>query len=433
MSVAHLPRPCILAALFAALLISSSLLAQDSRSLFSLSANNGVIGVEPWPSVPFPGGVRLWDTNTSWDDINVADGVYDWTTLDNWLAHTAANHAQALYTFGYIAPWASSNPTDPMCKPTPGTCDPPNDLNADGSGTDQHWKDFVTALAIHNQNSATGHIKFWEMWNEPHNAFFWNGTYAQLIRMVSDAYAILKSYDPHAVILSPAFGWSEKYYLDYMSGYLAAGGGKYADVMSVHGYVLGPYHKYRDPENVNPDCAAYRAVLRKYGLAGKEIWDTEADWGKNLNFSNPDLQAAWVSRFYLMHASNRIRRMYWFLWNGGDQGGLWQPDPQNHREGTLLEGGVAYQSLAGWMIGAKMINGCTSVGTIYSCEFTRSGGYQALAVWDTADSCSNGECETTQYHYNGNYVNYLDLAGSQHQVNQNWVPIGAKPILLQNQ
>lgn len=388
---------------------------------------------EPWPIVPFNGGLRLWDTDTTWANINTANGAYDWTTLDNWLTHAGDQKATVLYTFGHVPQWASSNPNDQSCQPTPGSCDPPDDLNPDGSGTDQHWKDYVTALASHSNNSSGAHIKFWELWNEPHNLFYWNGTYAQLVRMGRDLYTIVKSFDPDAVVLTPAFAWSKTFYLNYMDGYLAAGGGAYADVMSVHGYVLGPRHTYRDPETVVPDCAAYRAVMKKYGQSGKPIWNTEANWGTHLGFDDPDMQAAWLARFYLLHTSLSVKRLYWFTWNGIEIG-LWAADPHNHRKpGKLLAPGIAYRELNKWMVGAKMTPRCSSTRTVWTCGFRRSGGYQALAVWDTSQTCSHNQCTTSKYRFDGNYVDYLTLDGHKAQINGQTVLIGAKPILLQNQ
>lgn len=426
-----LVRTVFLIALFSLNIASVS--AQTSQHLFGLSANNGVIDQQPWPSVPFNGGIRLWNTFTAWDDMNPSDGVYNFANMDAWLQKAGANHAEVLYTFGRVPQWASQNPTDPLCKPVVGTCDPPNDLNADGSGTDQHFKNYVTALVNHNQSSTTAKIEYWEMWNEPHNNFFWNGTYAQLIRMVSDAYTIIKSADPKAVVLSPSFGWSDKFYLNYMAGYLASGGGQYADRIAVHGYVMGPGHSYGDPEMVVTDNTNFRAVLQQYGQGSKPMFDTEANWGWGL-LNDPDMEAAWVSRFYLLHHSVGIWRAYWFIWNGGSEGGLWQGDPANHRNpGTLLKPGVAYQETGSWLVGALMSQKCSSQGTVWSCTLTRSGGYQALVVWDASQTCKNGFCSTTNYQFSGPYVNYLSLDGSKTPISGNTVPIGAKPILLQNQ
>jgi len=407
-------------------------LAQDQQDLFNLSANGGIIDREPWPVVPHT-GMRLWDTGTSWREINISEGVYDWSSLDLWLAATKANHNDVLYTFGLVPQWASSKPNDGSCSPSPGACDPPKDVNPDGSGSDQLWKDFVTALVQHSQNSATGHIEFWEMWNEPMNPIFWNGTYAQLLRMISDAYAIIKGADPQAVIVSPAFAWESKAALNWMGNYFAAGGAQYAEIIAVHGYVFDPYGKYGPPENLISYYSEFRAVLRQYGQASKPIWDTEANWGSKDHFTNADLQAAWIARFYTLHAFNHIQRLYWFLYNGGLIGGLWERNAIDPRKpGTLLKPGIAYEQVGHWLLGATT-GVCSSDHTIWTCGLTRAGGYQGQIVWDTAESCSQGKCKTTDYTVGSEFVNYRNLEGQKVSIGNGVVPIGAKPILLENQ
>jgi polysaccharide biosynthesis protein PslG len=409
--------------------------AQSHQNLFSMSMNGGVIAdwhPEPWPSDYFK-GVRLWNTGTTWRDINTANGVYDWTQLDKWLAAAGQHGNDVVYTFAGVPRWASSHPNDKVCLIAPGACDPPNDLNPDGTGPDQLWKNFVTALAQHSKNSSTGRISFWEMWNEPMHDFFWNGTYAQLIRMVGDAYGIIKSIDSNAIVLSPGFGWQSSTTMAWMGGYFAAGAGPYADAISVHGYCKNSGGTYGPPENVVHDIGLFRTVLQQQGQLGKPIWDLEANWGPNL-ITDPDMQSGWLARFYLLHLSESVKRMYWFLWNGGDLGGLWNPDPKDHsKPGTLLKPGIAYGEVAKWIIGAQLTNACSSHGNVWTCTFTRSGGYRALAVWNAAATCSGGTCKTTNYYFTGGYVNYRTLDGDTTQISGGSVPIGAKPILLQNQ
>ncbi len=172
-------------------------------AFMGMDMHGGIITRQPWPSEPF-GALRLWDSDVSWSNVNLAPGVYDWTALDKWLAKASLHNVDTLYTFGRTPAWASSNPTDTSCGFAPGACDPPNDLNLDGTGSNQHWKDFVTAIATHNLNSTTGHIKYWEIWNEAANPPTWTGSVAQTVRMAQDARQIILGIDPQAIILSPS-------------------------------------------------------------------------------------------------------------------------------------------------------------------------------------------------------------------------------------
>ena len=84
--------------------------AQSYKNLFNLSMNAGVIAGwhrEPWPSVYFK-GVRLWDTDTTWRNMNPRDGVYNWSELDRWLAVSGKGGNDLVYTFGSVPGWVSS-------------------------------------------------------------------------------------------------------------------------------------------------------------------------------------------------------------------------------------------------------------------------------------------------------------------------------------
>src|SRR5258708_9144821 len=121
--------------------------AQVSSHLFNLSATGGVTSRQPWPVVSF-GGIRVMENGSSWGEVNTAPGVYDWTALDKWVANSKAGGQDVLYTFVWVPHFASSKSTDTTCRIGAGTCDPPVDLNANGTGTDQVWKDFVTAITV---------------------------------------------------------------------------------------------------------------------------------------------------------------------------------------------------------------------------------------------------------------------------------------------
>lgn len=308
--------------------------AQTPPWFFGMSMTAGVTLLEPWPNgakgccnVQF-GGMRLWDSGVPWYVLNPSSGVYDWTTLDKWISLGQQNGIDILYTFGELPSWASSDPTDQYCSgypQDPGSCDPPNDLNSDGTGTDQHWKDFVTAIVTH----AAGRIHYWETWNEASNAGRqgvkgagqWKGTIAQMVRMAQDARKIIRGLDSTAVILSPSTTITDNVWL---TKYLAARGGNFADAMAFHGYVYEGSAPV--PETLISLLQGYRQVLKKYRQDSKPSFDTEASWGitRNTGLTDPDEQAGFASRFYLLHRKAAVQRFYWYEWDG-TAGTLWSP------------------------------------------------------------------------------------------------------------
>ena len=433
-------RPRLL--LFALILIAAICCAIPQASAqtvpltyFGMHMHAGVISRQPWPVVSF-GSVRLWDASVAWANINTASGSYDWSNLDKWLAAAQGQNDQLLYTFGRTPQWASSSPYDSSCGSGPGQCDPPNDLNPDGTGTDQRFKDFVTALANHNKNSSTAHIKYWELWNEPYNSPSWTGTIAQIVRMASDATAILKSIDPSAVVLVPSVCIEGSKGRNWLDAYLAAGGKSYADAVAFHGYVQKRGYPLV-PENILTYISQTQTILAKYGLQNKPLWDTEASWGNPTTsspaFTDPDMRMGFVARMYLLQQSAGVARFFWYQWNNSTFGTMWIPNPSvPSAPGTVLKPGIAYGQVANWLAGATLTSPCSATGTVWTCSYSRPGGYAARVVWDTAQSCANGTCTTSNYQIPSQFVQYRTLNGATVPVTGSSVPIGYKPILLEN-
>ena len=64
-------------------------------------------------------------------------------------------------------------------------------------------------------------------------------------------------------------------------------------------------------------------------------------------------------------------------------------------------------------------------------RLNRAGGYEALTVWDSAQSCSGGSCSTVPYSPDRRFTSSRNLAGEKKKISTPTVPIGAKPILLE--
>ena len=64
-----------------------------------------------FPTVPF-GGLRLWDTHTTWSEIETSRGTYTWNELDTWLLSMSSHGKDSMYTFGRVPHWASMRPSE---------------------------------------------------------------------------------------------------------------------------------------------------------------------------------------------------------------------------------------------------------------------------------------------------------------------------------
>jgi uncharacterized protein (TIGR03437 family) len=399
---------------------------------FGMELRQGYLeGNLPWPTIPF-GTIRLLADNVSWADIEPTQGTFNFTLLDSVVAGAQKHGITALlYTLTKTPAWASSNTTTPGCADylnRMGGCYPPSDLNADGTGADQYWKDYVTAVVQHECTPGPCNVQSWEIWNEPNAENFWRGTTQQLVRMTEDANQIIKGVNPDLLIVSPppaGGGNPDSTAASFLQGFFADGGSQYVDVIGFHGYLLPAQVQAGQVELLLSGLSDLESTRSSAGLTSKPLWDTEGSWGLTTNLPDVDMEAAFVARYYLLQATY-VQRFYWFAYD--DPSGTLYDDTTM----MLLEPGVAYGQVYNWLVGATPSGPCTNNGSIYMCGFTRPGGYQALAVWDSSLSCSNGACTTTSYTAPSGYTQYADLAGNVTPITGGTIQISVKPILLEN-
>ena len=403
-------------------------------TLFGMHVHMRPMRPQPWPNAPI-GTFRFADSVVGWDKMNPAEGRYDWRLFDREMAELKAHDVDdVLFTFHSTPTWASSGPRHrcasgrlaqlPMgnnINAALGMCDAPNDLRPDGSGSDQHWIDFVGALATHNKESRSAKVKYWEVWNEPHNDFFWSGTHAQMVRLARDAYTTIKGIDPDAVILSPSVGTNPRLGMRWMEGYLAAGGGQYADVIAFHGYLQST-----SSTDFVPRVANFRKMLAEYKQNSKPLWDTEASWGNGENLGlNEEQQAAFLVQFYLLHWSVGVPRLYWFAWNDGNTGTLWVPDRDSPSgPGTLTKAGRAYIAAFQWLVGATLSKPCAPEGGTWTCTLTEKDGREAQVVWS-----ASGE---KQFNPKSSMKRMRDLEGNATPI-AGAIKVRELPVLLEAQ
>jgi hypothetical protein len=420
-----------------------------------------------FPDASF-GAFRIWDVgNTRWQLINTAPGRYDWKTLDDYLLELKGVGVEEVgYTAAVVPHWASSVPDDADCDYDAGNgganggCDLPADLLPDGSGTDQTWIDFITAIAQHANDAGFlethAHIGWWEPWNEWSRNPVINAnagdtpmiraTYAQMVRLTEDMRCVITgtgvqnalpckqpAIDTSARILTPStlgdsFVMQNFLYCD--GGFLTpdagcttgARGSQAVDVINSHFYTFG-----KPPEQLAQAVQNYRSFLSAADLA-KPFWSDEGSWGKDTYLTDPDLQAAFVARYYLVGNNSGLAEIYWYAYDACPAGSEAGTAPLLCG-GMLTPAGVAHQQVFGWLVGKTPTGACTDSGTIWKCDFADSAGaYEA--IWDTDKSCDAGTCETQPQDVSGIFTEYEDLAGNLAIVSNQSVPVGAKPIWL---
>jgi putative Ig domain-containing protein len=427
-----------------------------------------------YPTVSF-GSYRLWDGDVAWNTLNPSAGTYNFQNIDGILGQLKTHGLSdgVIYTFGLVPNWASSAPTDAACDlQALGGCDLPTDLNADGTGTNQTFINFVQNLAEH-VNSATylqthAHVKYWEPWNEwyrdPVLSVYNQGciaaqscsiraTYAQMVRMTEDLRCVVTgtgsvngvpcsrtAIDASAKILTPASHGRSSFGVSVMENFLHCDskpqasalcttgdrGRNAIDILNFHFYAM----LTETAEEIPFHVSNIKAGLHSADLAAMPLWSSEGGWGFDTSLSDPDLQEAFLVRYFLLGWSSGISRLTWYEFENSGWGTLYSP--QTH--GSLTEAGLAYQQVYSWLAGNSMPQACTgptypAVG-VWTCAVTTPSGTNMLAVWDSSQSCSDGVCTTSLYSQNPIYSSYVGLNGKKTAVTVGSVAIGAKPILL---
>ncbi|HEX3552491.1 MAG TPA: Ig-like domain-containing protein [Thermoanaerobaculia bacterium] len=445
---------------------STPLNVQIPASFFSLSINQ--IN-EAWPTtqnVQFM-TLRTLGSSIKWADLETCEGgplptnpCYDWSRLDTWFDKLQAGQ-DVLFTLYATPSWASSrgntcpgatgctgNP-DTNCafqsQNGPGICDPPKGLNADGTGDDHLWTDFINALYTHVLDRyGVQKIKVWEVWNEPNISTEWNPTdpvnhrYDQLVTMARDAYNVLKPLSSQLLVTTPAVANATQAVTNWLQPYLNAGGGSVADVIAVHGYIQTGACPTNCPvaENVGTLIDNARSVMTATGQQNKPLQDTEASWGCNGKDQNgacistipdPDQQAAFTAKFYAVQVSKSVAKFAWYGYDFNGTGEFWVPT-----NGPLTLAGIAYQQLHQWLTGAVPLAACAEAGTVWTCDYKRAAGQahnKERLVWDAA--CTDLTCHTT-YSVPGMFTQCVKLDGTACSITAGTTQIGLKPVLLEN-
>ena len=381
--------------------VSSSQSSQQTSVFFGIhQAHYEGCDKSPWdhPLFDVPAGTYrdFGACNTMWAQMNPAKDTFDFSGLDILLSGLSAHGVNDVFiVLGDTPNWISSKPDDQYCDQAnlydlpAGMCDPPSDLNANGTGTDQAWRSFVTALLQHVTASGYAathaHIQMYEIWDEFQRSDTINnytcglprtgvptcsyrGTFAQMLRMTQDLRCIVEGHaddpitalkttceqdatmparglDPTALITEGDAGGEP---LDLgnvvMQNYLycnatppagsrcnyGSAGSASTDIISGHSYFVAG----QVPELLMSYIAAEKAMLSPVDAA-KPYITGEGSWGRNVTstgdpmVADPGLQAGFLTRWYLALLMSGVNRGYWYAWDESEDpygaGGLWSP------------------------------------------------------------------------------------------------------------
>lgn len=302
-----------------------------------------------WPTLDL-GAVRI---SAGWKWIERSEGVYDWAAMDIRVATAEAHGAKPLMEVHgtplfHVLDQANATSASPPALPA--------------------YRSFVRALV-----ARYGTRVDYQVWNEPSVAQFFTGTPAHVAEMTRILFKAVRALAPDAVAVAPSTplrgdgNGMRRWFRAYLGQKLGPRGRpvtKFFDAASISAY---PMHD-EDPEDGLALTQYARRILDKYGFKGP-LWATEINYGANgpVRPTPPisaDLQAAYIVRTFVLHATLGADRVYWFYWTPRTNVNTNLQDG----DGGLTPAGTAYDVVKDWVLGAKP-TGCQRVKGVSTCGF----------------------------------------------------------------
>ncbi|MGZ4595188.1 MAG: endo-1,4-beta-xylanase [Actinomycetes bacterium] len=371
--LAVLGAATLVAALSAASTINPAAAAATTKTPAGTKITAQVFGLhDPKQQSTVPNGaIRLWDTNTGWDDLQPAPDQWNFAHLDAMVARAAAKKVKPMLVLGATPAWAVEDPTAPSAPwLQPGTASPPR--------TEADWITYVSTVAKRYR----GRIDAYQIMNEGSLWQFWRGTPERLARLTVLASRAIKLADPAALVVATPMLPRQRTWTDWSTRYLQALKDRRwpVDVFAIH--------SYQPDSKSNPDGRAtgirrVEKLLTTMGAPKRPLWDTEANYSAASYYAPKvigEQSTDWVARAYLDSIRLGVARTYWYAYDV----------PVGHLRITLGQGNLAasgYSAVARWLVGSTYLGCQNSLSPkrvqVTTCTFTRKK-HTSWVVW-TAD------------------------------------------------
>ncbi len=239
------------------------------------------------------------------------------TDLDRVVGAAAARGVSVLPVVEYTPSWAALHPGNPAS--------PPRSTGA--------YAAFLTALvrrygpqgsfwATHPSIPRVP-IRMWQIWNEPHFVGYWSDQpFAPgYVKLLAVSRAALRAADPGAKLVLAGladFSWQ---YLEQI--YRVPGASRLFDIVAIHPYTA-------QPAGVITILERARAVMNRYGDAGKPILATEITWPSSQGKAPAQFgvsttegqQAQRLAQLMPLLSADRAKLglsgFYWYTWMGDE-------------------------------------------------------------------------------------------------------------------
>ncbi|MEO6825127.1 MAG: glycosyl hydrolase [Nitrosospira sp.] len=339
------------------------------REFFGLHIHRADRGAA-WPNIPF-GSWRLWDAYVTWAQLESAQNKWDFSRLDRYVGMAKQHNVEILLPLANTPQWAAARSNEPSGY-EPGNASEPSDI--------EDWRSYVRTVGERYK----GHIRSYEIWNEPNATLFYTGSIGKLIDLTCEAFKILKSIDPLNQIVSPAMSTGVTGHLDYLDHFLSAGGKDCIDIVAYHFYV-----PKSGPESMVPLIRQVRGVMKKNGVSQKPLWNTETGWRfPETDGTTPEnkIVGGWKKiqlddtsnfalRAFMLARAEGVDRFFWYSWD--NPYGLGMIDIKSHKQKPIVE---QWRNAFNRLLGVSQMQ-CSQNGRNWNCSFIRGGGAVDGVSW----------------------------------------------------
>lgn len=216
-------------------------------------------------------GAKVFRVGISWQDTEEQPGRYDWSFWDKLVDAAQTNHVELIPYVCYTPWWAASSRDHFWTQP-------PSD--------DSLFADFMRTIAARYRNR----VHSWELWNEPDNPDFWQGSAEQYAGLVKAGAEAVRQADPSAVVVLGGMSGNPNFLQTLISRY---GLGDYVDVINFHAY-FETWNYYR-LEHI-PDYIEHMQDAAGGADCPQDLWLAE------FGYSNlPGASGAGISDFPYQH------------------------------------------------------------------------------------------------------------------------------------
>lgn len=159
-------------------------------------------------------GIKLLRVGISWGSIEHQPGQYDWAFWDRLVNTCVKNHVELIPYVCYAPDWSVSYKNGVWTQPP---------------GDPALFGDFMRTISSRYK----GRVHSWELWNEPDNPGFWQGSVEQFAALVKAGAQGVRAGDPDATIVLGGIAGETGFLRTLIDQYHI---GDYVDAINFHNY-----------------------------------------------------------------------------------------------------------------------------------------------------------------------------------------------------